>query len=62
MQMVPEIFYSVCYDSKHVPSEIVKLHTFQPGGFTWVSAAEKLGVLILPELQKTQTIKFGALS
>ncbi|RYC57161.1 hypothetical protein CHU98_g9048 [Xylaria longipes] len=28
--MVPEIFYSVCYDSKQVPPEIAKLHTFHP--------------------------------
>ncbi|RKU40227.1 hypothetical protein DL546_002338 [Coniochaeta pulveracea] len=28
--MVPEVFYSVCYDSKHVPDHIAKRHTFQP--------------------------------
>ncbi len=28
--MVPEVFYSVCYNSKDVPAEIAKLHSFHP--------------------------------
>lgn len=28
--MVPEVFYSVCYNSKSVPPEISSLHTFSP--------------------------------
>ncbi|KAL2179024.1 AIG2-like family-domain-containing protein [Thermothelomyces heterothallicus CBS 202.75] len=29
-QMLPEVFYSVCYGSKNVPEAIAKQHTFQP--------------------------------
>ncbi|KAK0728187.1 AIG2-like family-domain-containing protein [Lasiosphaeria miniovina] len=29
-QMVPEVFYSVCYNNKDVPEAIAKLHSFHP--------------------------------